>query len=108
VTTKPVVLRKRAAQDTDEAIAYYLREADVNVAFAFVAALERAYGQIARHPTSGSLRYAHELDLPGLRYRTLRRFPYLVFYVDRTDRIDVWRVLHGERDISDWLRKESP
>ncbi|MBS0437841.1 MAG: type II toxin-antitoxin system RelE/ParE family toxin, partial [Proteobacteria bacterium] len=35
-----------------------------------------------------------------------RRFPYLVFYVERSAQIDVWRVLRGERDIAAWLREE--
>jgi toxin ParE1/3/4 len=35
----------------------------------------------------------------------LRRFPHLVFYVVEADRIDVWRVLHGERDVPQWLRE---
>ena len=46
---------------------------------------------------------AHELDLPGLRFRMLKRYPYIVFYVERDDHIDVWRVLHGQRDIPSWL-----
>ena len=27
----------------------------------------------------------------------------LIFYVEHPDHIDVWRVLHGKRDIPDWL-----
>lgn len=106
MTAKPVVLRGRAVLDTEEAVAYYFREAGEKIALDFVDALERAYRQIALHPASGSLRFAHELDLPGLRHRPLRRFPHLVFYVDLKDRINVWRVLHGARDIPDWLRDE--
>ena len=32
-------------------------------------------------------------------------YPYLLFYVERHDTIDVWRVLHGERDIPTWRRE---
>ncbi len=46
-----------------------------------------------------------ELDLPGLRCWPVKRYPYLVFYVERDDHIDVWRVLHGQRDIPAWLRE---
>jgi toxin ParE1/3/4 len=28
-----------------------------------------------------------------------------VFYVERQDHIDVWRVLHGQRDIAVWMRE---
>jgi len=56
-------------------------------------------GHIARQPATGSPRYAHELDLPGLRCWPLRRYPYLVFYVELPRHVDVWRILHRRRDI---------
>jgi toxin ParE1/3/4 len=102
---KPVVQRAHAEADVEAAVAYYLDEAGERAASGFIDALEHAYRQITRHPSAGSPRYAHELGLPGLRCRPLRRFPFLIFYVEREDRIDVWRVLHGERDIPTWLRE---
>lgn len=54
---------------------------------------------MSRSPGAGSARYGHELDLPGLRSRQLRRYPYLVFDVERADHVDVWRVLHADRDM---------
>lgn len=92
-----------ANQDIDEAIAYYLSELADQAAFGFIDALEEAYAHIARHPATGSPRYAHALDLPGLRCWPLTRYPHLVFYLERPDHIDVWRVLHGKRDIPAWL-----
>lgn len=105
MTAKPVVLRAKAVLDVDDAITYYLREAEEKVAAGFVDALERAYRHIALRPDTGSLRYGHELDLPGLRHWPLRRFPYLVFYVNAKDHVDVWRVLHSARDIPEWLHQ---
>ena len=75
------------------------------VALGFIDALERACQQISLHPEAGSPRSAHELDLPGLRSWPLRRCPYLVFFVDHVDHLDVWRVLHAERDIPAWMRE---
>ena len=95
---KPVVLRERAQRDIDEALGNYLTETRSAVALDFIDALEDARRQIGAQPATGSLRYAHELDIPGLRIRTVKRFPYLVFYVEREAEIDVWRVLHGARD----------
>jgi toxin ParE1/3/4 len=66
-------------------------------------ALEQAYTHIGRHPASGSPRYTHELNLPGLRCWPLKHYLQLVFYVERTDHIDVWRVLHGQRDTPAWM-----
>lgn len=101
---KPVVPREQANQDVDEAITYYLEEGTASVALDFIDALERAYTHMGRHPGTGSLRYGHELDLPGLRSWALSRFPYLVFYVEAPDHIDVWRVLHEQRDIPAWMQ----
>jgi len=96
---KPVVPRDRANQDVDDAITYYLKERAGDATPSLVDALEDAYDLLGRHPAIGSSRYAHELGIPGLRSWSLPRFPYLVFYVEREDHIDVWRVLHGSRDI---------
>jgi toxin ParE1/3/4 len=70
-----------------------------------VDAVEQAFAHLSRHPGTGSPRYAHELNLPGLRFWRLTRFPHLVFYVERDDHVDVWRVLHGERDMAAWLQE---
>jgi toxin ParE1/3/4 len=37
----------------------------------------------------------------------LTRYPYLLFFMERDDHIDVWRVLHGKRDIPAWLAKDT-
>lgn len=99
MTPKAVVPCNQAHCDVEQAIDHYARE----VALGFVKALEAAYRLIAEHPGTGSPRYAHELDLPDLRHRQLERYPYLVFYVERTDHFDVWRVLDARRDIPAWL-----
>ena len=101
---RQVVPRLEAQQDTDEAIDYYLEEGAGPAALAFIDALEQAFAHLGRHPAIGSLRYAHELNLPGLRCWPLRRYPYLIFYVERDDHVDVWRVLHAERDIPSWMQ----
>lgn len=96
---KPVRLRQVAADDIAAALDYYLSEAATDVAQRFVAAVERATVSIGRTPHSGSLRFAYELEIPDLRCRRLTRFPYLVFYVEHPDHIDVWRLLHTRRHI---------
>ncbi len=101
---KPVIPRALAREDVDRAISYYLeREAD-KAALGLIDALERAYKQLSRHPESGSNRYAHELDIPGPRSWQLKRYPYVVFYVECPSHIEIWRVLHGMIDIPSWLR----
>ena len=100
---KPVVLRERARRDIDEAIEHYLSEAGPALAPDFIDALDDTRRQIGERPASGSPRHAHELDIPGLRFQSVGRFPYLVFYVEKEAEIDVWRVLHGARDIPAWM-----
>ena len=60
----------------------------------------------------GSLSDASEitenaLDFPAYAEYMLpqKRYPHLVFYVERDDHIDVWRVLHSQRDLPAWMRE---
>jgi toxin ParE1/3/4 len=99
--------RSRADADVQGAIDHYLAEAP-EAAAGFVDALEATYRHIQRAPATGSPRYAHELNLPGLRFWVCTRYPYLVFYMELADRIEVWRVLHAQRDIPAWLHDERP
>lgn len=94
--------RRVADREIAEAVAHYFAESPA-IALRFVDALEQALRHIRKHPATGSPRYAHELDIPGLRCWPLKRFPYLVFYCEHADAIDIWRVLHGRRDIPAWL-----
>jgi toxin ParE1/3/4 len=104
VKTKPIILREQADRDIEDAVRYYATEASEQVALAFVDSLERAFEHISRRPATGSPRFAHELSLSGLRSWTLARYPFLVFYLERADHIDVWRVLDNHRDIPAWMR----
>jgi len=29
----------------------------------------------------------------------MKHYPYLIFYIEKEDHIDVWRILHGQRNI---------
>lgn len=104
MTTRQVVPRELAQQDIDEAIAHYQEEGGAALALRFIDALQQAYRRVAGHPGVGSLRYAYELGLEDLRAWPLRRFPYVVFYRMQPDHIDVWRVLHAQRDIPAWMQ----
>ena len=105
MTTKPIRLRQLARRDVESAIDQSVADAGPAVAVGFIDALEATYKAIVAHPAAGSPRYAHELGLPGLRSRLLKRYPYPVFYVERDDHIDVWRVLHAQRDIPSWMKQ---
>ena len=104
MTGKPVRLRELANRDADAAIEHYLNEASEKVALGFIDELQKAFARISTNPSIGSPRYAHELDLPDLRFKATTRYPYLVFYLERDDHIEVWRVLHGEHDMPPGIR----
>ena len=95
---KPLVRRLQADLDIEQALAYYLAEAP-HMELSSLDALEKAYLHIQRRPGTVSLRCAHALDMPGLRFWPCQRFPQMVFYIERDDHIALVRVLHGSRDI---------
>lgn len=101
---RPVIPRTLAQRDIEDIIAYYITEGGEDLALRFIDALQQGFQRIARHPGVGSPRYAYELGLEGLRALPLRHFPMLVFYMERPDHIDVWRVLHGQSDIPAWMQ----
>jgi toxin ParE1/3/4 len=106
VIGKPLVLLPRAERDIGDTVEHYYREGGPPLAVKWTEAIEAALRHIGTHPATGSIRYSAQLKLAGLRFWPVMRFPYLVFYVERADCVDVWRVLHAKRDIPAWLRDE--
>lgn len=104
MTIKPVILRILAEQDLQQASLHYQSEGGEALALGFIEEAEQAFRRIGRSPAIGSPRYAYELSLEGLRVWPLRRFPYLIFYIEQPNALDVWRVLHGQRDIPSWMQ----
>jgi toxin ParE1/3/4 len=102
---KPLILRELAQRDIEEGVDFYLAEAGEAVAIRFIDAVEATFRAIRAHPAAGSPRHAHELALPGLRARQTPKFPFLIFYLDGNDQIDVWRVLNAARDLPAWLQE---
>ena len=106
--SKPVVPTRQAQQDLETGIDFYLfEEGSAAAALGFITAVEEAFQRLGKNPPMGSPRHAHELDLPGLRSWPLNRYPHLVLYVDRSDYVEVWRVIDGVRDIPAWLHNEN-
>jgi toxin ParE1/3/4 len=104
VTIKPVILRVLAEQDIEQASFHCQSEGGEVLALDFIEEAEQAFRRIGRNPAIGSPRYAFELGLEGVRAWPLRRFPYLIFYIEQPNSLDVLRVLHGQRDIPAWLQ----
>lgn len=100
---KRVVLREVAERDIEAAARFYVREGGRPLALRFLDDAARTFAAIGRAPAIGLPRYAHQLSISGLRTRKLRRFPFLIVYREEEDHVDVWRTLHGKRDIPAWL-----
>jgi toxin ParE1/3/4 len=104
VKRKPVIPRALALQDVDDSVAYLLQQQATDAALNLIDSLEAAFTYISKNAATGSTRYAHALDLPGLRTWPLTGHPYLIFYVEQDAHIDVWRLLHMSRDIPQELQ----
>ena len=99
MTGKPLLLRPLAQADIDAIFAYCRAEGGLSLAEQFADQLEKALRTLATHPAIGSRRYADLLGVPGLRSWPVKPSAYLIFYIDDSGEIDIWRVLHGRRDI---------
>lgn len=95
---KPVIRRGLADEDVDAVIRYY-QNRSAQATLGFIDALEQSYKLISAEPGIGSPRHGYELALPGLLSQKMDKYPYIIFYYERVDHIDVWRVLHEKRDI---------
>jgi toxin ParE1/3/4 len=106
VKRKPVIPRALALQDVDDAVTYLFQQQAAEAALTLIDSLEAAsaYTYISKNAATGSTRYAHALNLPGLRTWPVTGHPYLIFYVEQDAHIDVWRVLHMSRDIPQELQ----
>jgi toxin ParE1/3/4 len=80
-----------------------MNEAGAEVATDFIDKLEAALTKISKQPGIGSVRYGHEIQVEGLRSWQMDRFPYLIFYLETGNRIEILRVLHSHVDIPSWL-----
>jgi toxin ParE1/3/4 len=81
-----------------QAIYRYIRQDDEPVARRFLEAAYDSFEFLADHPMIGRAR--PEFSHPGLRSWRVQGFRnYLVFYRPLEDRIQIWRVLHGSRDL---------
>jgi toxin ParE1/3/4 len=99
MSAKPAVRRSQAQKDLAAAAGHYFAEGGSALEIRFIDAVQAALGRLSTHPGIGSPKYAEILSMPGLRVWRMTRFPYLVFYVEREDALDVLRILNEQRDI---------
>jgi plasmid stabilization system protein ParE len=88
-----------AVKEARAAYRWYLRRSAMAAA-RFRAAFEAALSQIAQAPDRWPV------YLYGTRYRLLRRFPFVLVYRLRVDRLQVVAVAHARRRPGYWKKRK--
>lgn len=95
-----VVIRPRAEFDLEEAIDYYHRVASPEVADRFINEFLAARDLLAERPGIGSRRFAHLLPGAILRFWSLDRFPFRLFYLVEGETLQIVAVDHERRNVT--------
>ncbi len=96
---KPVIIHGQARMELDEAMAFYDQQKS-GLGPALQGAVERAVEAIQQNPKLGAPYKNTEF-----RYYVVRRFPYVIFYVELMDAIWIVAVAHGKRRPGYWRRR---
>lgn len=82
--------------------ARFIRRDNPQAARAFLEAAYNSFEFLARNPGVGRTR--GDLGFPEIRSWRIAGFRrYLIFYRELPDRVQIWRVLHGARDLHNTL-----
>lgn len=96
--TPRFLVRSAAEADLAEAYEWY-EERSPGLGSEFLRAVDVTFASIARMP--GIFPKLHE----DIRRARLRRFPYGVFFIERSGTVSVLAVLHAHRDPRRWLSR---
>jgi plasmid stabilization system protein ParE len=94
----PVVFRREAQDEMDEAYGWYERQR-AGLGEEFLAAAQDVLDRIQENPESYALVYR------DVRRGLTRRFPYAVYYQVQPERIIVLGVYHGRRNPRGWQER---
>jgi len=100
VTARTIAPHRHAIADVHDIICYYREQAGTTVAEHFAIEIDEAYARLKQHPNIGSPRLALDLDIEGVKSWALKRFPHRIFYEVKDDHVELWRILHPRRDIT--------
>lgn len=93
-----LVILPEAAQDMDEAYAWYEGQR-VGLGEDFLSCVDACFQGLLRTPEMHAL--VHE----SYRRALVRRFPYSVFYEYTADTVTVYCVFHNSRDPAKWRKR---
>lgn len=98
---KTAIFHDEAFAELNEAVEYYEAQC-TGLGRELRLATEAAVAQIESHPT----RWPFYKDTPA-RHCLVRRFPYVIYYLDEPDRIWILAVAHGKRRPDYWQPRQS-
>ena len=93
-------LSKEAEEELTEAIAFYIEQASVSVANAFLSEFIRAASLVAEHPRLG------KPASRGRRLFPLQRFPYSLVYRAEDEVVRIGAVAHHSRRPGYWRARK--
>ena len=97
---KPARLRAQAKVDLSDVAFHYALEGGARLGQDCLSLALDALDLLATQPGMGSLRWAQPAEQPPLRAWRVKRFPVLWFYFERSDHLDVVRLLGERQDIA--------
>ncbi|MBD2665483.1 hypothetical protein B6N60_04370 [Richelia sinica FACHB-800] len=104
--TRRIIIRPKASADLDEQFAY-IAQSNLDAALSFFDATRQTFSQIAKLPSIGSVYDISNPRLLGLRKWAIKGFDkHLIFYLPGDDYIEIVRLIHAARDISQILAEE--
>ena len=71
-------------------------EVSPKLANRFRECVDRRLDEIAKHPE------LFPVDVPPIRFAKIDRFPYLIFFAEKSDLVFVIAIVHGASDPSKW------
>ncbi len=102
-----ILRRAEALQDLED-ISDYLASRSPALAVRFLNAAEQTFSDLEAMPGLGAICPLHNPRMQGVRQWRIRGFnKYVVIYRPITDGVEILRVLHGSRDLSNIL-EENP
>ena len=96
--TKRYFILESADREIDAQVAYYAEHAGATVAERFYAALKATFQSLLQNPGHGRRFESMHAVLAGVRVWLVHGFPFLVYYREIDEGIEIIHVLHGARD----------
>ncbi|MCA2811480.1 MAG: type II toxin-antitoxin system RelE/ParE family toxin [Microcystis sp. M090S1] len=96
---KPVIIHSEARRELDNAIQYYEKQ-KIGLGLDLLSEIEQALEKIKINPNLGT-----DHTIEGMHRYLIRRFPYIIFYVEFEASIWVVAIAHGKRKPDYWKKR---